>query len=126
MNNESTKPESAGHEPVSVSVRGLLIGVAGLAVLIGGALWLTWLLSESFTRTPDESAGDTPAQFRGRAPLVSNQRAARIRYEEEQRTKLNSYSWTDKNKTAARVPIARAMRLVQRRYQNADGKEQSP
>jgi hypothetical protein len=129
MNDDKiTRASSRAHEPLGVSVRGLSIGAACLALLVAGSLWLTWQLAAALTsqRSADAKPNAEPtAEFRGRTSLDPGQRARRLQYEAEQRDVLNRYEWGDAERAFARVPIERAMRLVEKRYQ-ASSEEKSP
>lgn len=54
------------------------------------------------------------------APLDANQRAARVKYDDEQQRLLNEYSWIDQKQHLARIPIQRAMSLTVQKYGKAE------
>jgi hypothetical protein len=110
------------YEPVAINVRVPVLLALGLAVLIGGTLAGLWWLDRTWTGsdTAHEVVSPDAAVPRrqplgGDAPLSSRQRQERSHYEAEQQALLTSYGWIDQQAGVARVPIARAMELLQQR-----------
>lgn len=58
--------------------------------------------------------------IRRMAPLDPNQRAERIKYEQQQAALLDNFSWMDQKQHLARIPIDRAMSIIVQQYGKAE------
>lgn len=122
----------AGHEPVTVSARVLLVSAAGLALLIIVSLAVTWgyarVLGRRTTGIEADDAPEITAPRKTGTLLEPDQRAQRLAYERKQRALLDGYEWNSEKRESARIPIERAMQLVEQRYQSqkADKKNSKP
>lgn len=118
------EPNAAGHEPVSVSARALMLGVAGLILLIVVVFAVTFLYERWLeSPIPEDAERETQPSVTAvpSTRLEPKQRAQRLRYERRQRELLERYEELD---DAARIPIERAMELVEKKYEspNENGK----
>jgi len=121
-------PEStAGHEPVTVSAKLLVFSAAGLTLLVIVSLAAMWGYQQWLGSGSRPFEGAEPEQRRTKppphTPLDPDQPQHRRRYERKQRKLLQQYEWLDENQKTARIPIDRAMELVERRYQSRVKKE---
>jgi hypothetical protein len=115
-------PRASDYEPVAVNVRMPVFLALGLAALLGSTLVGLWWLDRLWsppalgpeTITPD-SKHVPRERWSSDAPLSARQRQERLDYESEQETLLSSYGWIDRDAGVARIPIARAMELLQQR-----------
>ncbi len=107
-----------GHEPTTIQVRGILIGIVGLVVVVAVcqlllALWMRRFNREEqrvnalYPRRHDIEVDQFPQPRLQESPpvdLVSMLRAERAR--------TSSYGWVDKEKGIARIPVDRAMDIL--------------
>jgi len=127
-------PESHAHEPlpqgqtaherVMVKTGGIWAATIGLITLIVVAMGLMRALQLALNngrpRIHPNQAEQQLSLIKRMAPLDPNQRTHRMKYEEEQETLLNHYSWVDQKQQLARIPIDRAMALIVQKYGKAE------
>jgi hypothetical protein len=102
-----------GHEPIGVSVRFVVVGVAGLITLIVLTLFgmggIVRLLSYGAKEQPD---GPPSAKSARTVGLGLNQAHQREAMEVQQEKWLSEYAWLDQDQQTARIPIARAIQII--------------
>lgn len=112
---EASEP---GHEPLTISVRAVAIGAVALVLLIA----VTIVAMAAFTRllTPRETgvaAGpfqESPREVpQSTVGLNPNQSQDRLQFEARQHALLREYAWLDDGEQVARIPIEKAMQLIQ-------------
>lgn len=88
-----------------------MIGLASLALSGLVAAWAVraWLPYREGS-SPHDARYDAGAAVR-----TTSQRVHREQYDAEQRSLLSSYGWVDQSKSVARIPIERAMELLEAR-----------
>jgi hypothetical protein len=100
----------AGHEPDRVNARSVgVIGLVLVAVVIGSLYGLSLLYARL---QPKRESAPSAWRVEERPPIDFDQPAqlrALRNWEEEE---LHSYRWSNPEKTAARVPIERAMEML--------------
>lgn len=122
MSHEVRDDSPADYEPVTVSVRVPVLLGLGLAALVACTLAGLWGLDRLWSGPTAAREGTTPIPeqaprelWSSDAPLSARQRQQRTDYEAQQEKLLNSYGWIDQDAGVARIPIARAMELLQQR-----------
>jgi hypothetical protein len=105
-------PNGAGHEQSEVSVRLIVVSLAGLAVVT----FLVFVLVVGIFRYFYDS--DKTGEARRQAVIPPEPRIEVAPYEQLQQLRakedhiLNSYAWVDKENGVVRVPIDRAIDLL--------------
>jgi hypothetical protein len=101
----------AGHEPDQVSVRGVaVVGMVLAAVVVGALITLSFLYA---ALQPDRERENRSAWRRDEQPPVDFDQPAQLRaLREWEEKELHTYGWQDEEKSAARVPIERAMEML--------------
>jgi len=104
-----------GYEIRDLTVRPVIWGAMGLALLILAGMLASWLAFKYFVRvqklgppaSPFENARELPP-----APRLQVTPAEALKaYQAEENAKLTSYGWVEKNAGVVRIPIDRAMEL---------------
>lgn len=121
-------PHDAGHEADAVNIRMILLTAAGLVVIVLGSLaMMSGYVSvlEDSTEQPEPVSTVAPAESRtSRRGLDPDQRDHRLRFEASQQQLLGSWQWLNGQQQSARIPIDRAMQLIEARYQT-DGNQEA-
>lgn len=111
-----------GHETDVVNIRMILLTGAGLVVMVLGSLALmTGYLSVLGDNTEQSEPVSTLPPMESSKPrrgLDPDQRDHRLRFEANQKKLLESWQWLNGEQQTARIPIDRAMQLVEARYQS--------
>ena len=109
-----------GHEVHDVNPRSILwLGAAVVGGVVVVQIFLWYLLMNM--RTSEDGGDRHPPQLAKQIPpppaprLQSQSLRDYEEYRSEQESKLNSYSWIDREKGIVRVPISRAMDLATKR-----------
>lgn len=115
-NAAGTETGQHGHEPDTVSVRGMALAGLGLLLLIflsAGAIALAfkWIVPTGPLVTTNQQA----RRERMTPGVEPNQAYVRERIESAEREALSSYGWQDKEHSIVRIPIQRAMELMAER-----------
>ncbi|TPE51052.1 hypothetical protein [Amaricoccus solimangrovi] len=98
------------HETRDLPPRGILLGLAGIFVLITlTGFGVAALLQAIATAPPPDRL---PPPSREGPPLLSDPRAERVAVEERGRARLAGYGWADRAEGLAHIPIDRAMALT--------------
>ena len=112
---------SPDYEPAAINVRVPVFLAIGLAALVactfGGLRLLDRIWSGPASNQEAATPVDQPPRelLRSDAPLSAQQRQQRLDYEAQQEAWLSSYGWIDRDAGVVRIPIARAMELLQQR-----------
>jgi hypothetical protein len=106
-----------GHERLSISIKGVVLAVIGLAILIAGPLLAMGPLSRLLSPRYAADEVDSFLQLSLESPqstvgLNPNQAEDRLALEESQRQWLREYAWLDAEQQVARIPIERAMEII--------------
>lgn len=123
-NDRSNETRKADHEPASLSASIAMLCIVGFLLLITVSFVVVWAYQSLLSPGPQQKrevsteTERTAESANLRAPLEADQRTRRLRYEAQQRQRLHSYAWTDERRKTARIPIDRAMKIVQHRYQS--------
>lgn len=110
-----------GHEPMNISLRGILLFVAGLVVMAIVVHFVLGALMNRFSREERMAERGRPVLFtrdEGQFPPPRNQVAPRAdlqRMRQHEATILNSYGWVDRKAGVARIPIDRAISILAER-----------
>jgi hypothetical protein len=102
-----------GHEPDHISTRGVLtIGAVLVATIVGTLAFLGFLHER--LRSPDPSAPTGVSTRRMTEPLAPehDQPALLRALREYEAQTLQEYAWQDEAKSAARIPVERAMAIL--------------
>lgn len=104
------------HEPATASVRGILITGLGLALLVALSLvsmesLVKWLDPAPMPAGEPTSSAEPPP----RTVLSARQHMDLQAYLQREHARLNSYGWVDQATNIARIPIDRAMKLLEER-----------
>jgi hypothetical protein len=117
MSEQQPDDEVIGHEPIDADARAIwyALGATVLLVLIalvamGGlmAFLTSWRLGDTTVRAPGPPIEPPP----GVTELNPNQKAELRRLRAREREMLTEYAWVDQQAGVARIPIARAMRIL--------------
>lgn len=116
----NTGGDPGGHEPATISARMFAFSIAGLLLLVVVSLTAMWGY-ERFLGSRRKTGRTAARQPQGveepvRVALEPDQRDQRLQYERRQRRLLNRYRWVGDDRRSARIPIERAMELIERRY----------
>lgn len=123
---EANHDNHDNHEPVSASVRWLAVSAASLAVLVVVSLLIVWGVQRWYHSRTAAVGPEGQQRFNDEellTPLNPAQRWQRLNYERRQRKLLHEYGWNAAQPQTARIPIDRAMTLVERRYRTAESKK---
>jgi hypothetical protein len=109
---------AAGHEVSDVSIRGLVVFLAGLVVslvVVGAAVaWMLELLEDQAER--NDPKPPALAELRDKAPprpqLQHSPAVEMVELRSEHVAKLSQTKWIDKQEKLVRIPIDQAMRRV--------------
>ncbi|WP_437192766.1 hypothetical protein [Planctomicrobium sp. SH527] len=116
-------PVQSCDERVFVRMGSIWAGLIGLTTLIVVSMGLVrafdLALSKDRPNVERRSVKDGFEQPAGVAVLSPDQVAIRKQYEEKQNVLLTTYGWQDEKHSVARLPIARAMSLVVKKYESA-------
>lgn len=109
-----------GHEPLTVSVKGLFIGTAGIVLLIVVSLALMYWLAIGLETREQVAERTVPLEWTQEdlppAPHVQpNQNFELQQFTEANQKLLNSYGWIDQRQGIARIPVNRAIELLAER-----------
>jgi hypothetical protein len=105
------------HEKSEASIRGILWSGFALAVLIAAALGGLYLFVASLSGRQVTNPQPLPPTLRGQQlpplPRVeANQELAREELLLQQRQRLSTYGWVDRDDQIAHIPIERAMQIL--------------
>ncbi len=102
------EPSDASPRLVAYSVLALLSGIVISGVIVAGVLWLV-------TPSPPGNVPLSPpaAQLPPPPRLETSPEADRLQIKAKAKAVLGGYAWVDKAKGRVRVPIERAMKLLQ-------------
>jgi hypothetical protein len=103
------EPRDASSRLVVYSVLALFAGIALSAVIVAGVLWL--LMPGPMVNVPLQPPA---AQLPPPPRLEISPEADGLEIEAKAKAMLRGYAWSDKAKGRARVPIERAMELLQK------------
>ena len=117
---ERAQGKSPGHEPLSVSIKGIAIGTLGLILLIGLTIWAMGPLARALSPVDATEEGDSFANLPAEASqntvgLNPNQAEDRLALESQQSAWLSEYAWLSEEQQVARIPIERAMEIIRER-----------
>ena len=109
-----------GHEPLTISIKGLVIGTAGILLLVGASLVLMYWLAIGLESRDTVSAREVPLEWTQEDLPPQPHVQPNHHYELEQLTRANeklleSYGWIDKQQGVARIPVDRAIELLSER-----------
>ena len=109
-----------GHEPLTVSVKGLIIGTAGVALLIVVSLALMYWLAIGLETREHVAEQTVPLEWTQEdlppAPHVQPNQAFELQqFTQANLDLLNSYGWVDQRQGVARIPVNRAIDLLAER-----------
>src|SRR5690349_1640748 len=99
------------HEPSTLSVRGVLIGAAGIALSVLITLLAAHALLEVFRELPPVITGKPFTRTAGPALEVSP-REDLEKFRAEERRKIEQYRLVEEQKGVVQIPIERAMTLL--------------
>lgn len=126
---ETTGPNTAPEDTfvpledrVFVGRRMLTASIIGLVVLAVTGLAVGWSVNQWLASHDDSGAPLPPAARASEIPantstLRAEQRIERQRYEAQQRDLLSRYEWIDQERGVARIPIDRAIDVLQSQKQ---------
>jgi len=121
MNAPTRKRERPRQEHRDLSVRGVVLvalGVLATVLLVAGIGRLLTGVSGPARPGPTETSIARPKW------LASDPARERAAFESEQRERLNSYGWVDREKNLVRVPVDRAMEMIAK--QGLPSRNQTP
>jgi hypothetical protein len=106
-------------EPGDLQPRAVLLGVAGVIAMI----LIVALVASTLARVEEHGDSRPPHSARRLSSDPVEDIAA---FEREKRSQLNSYGWVNREHSAARIPIGRAMHILAARGRaSATGQRQS-
>jgi hypothetical protein len=105
------------HEAAEVSVKGVVAFAVGLIALGVAIHFVLGLVMQRYSKQVKQDQALTPPLFavpvEVPAPRLQDDPAAdRLRVQQEQLERLNSYGWVDRHAGIARIPIDRAMDIL--------------
>lgn len=107
-------PEPTVAETGDIDARAIVCTGIALLLVIAAVSGAAWLLLRGW-HVP-VAGPNAPLDFAVAPPMLeSAPQDARVRYDAEKRSLLESYSWVDRKRGIARIPIGRAMDLVVQR-----------
>ncbi len=119
-NNNSTN-DTLGHEPETMDTRTVAMLVVGLLAIVIFALVIVGLGFRWFVPySAKENAGQQWQNQRGNPGVEANQKYDRQELQANERKLLDGYGWQDEQRTVARIPIIRAMKLMVERELEVD------
>lgn len=110
-------PGNPRHESLSVNVRGVALGIGALLLMLLAVGGLMDQLFRLLTRGRERPAAATAPQLAERLPRSEPPLRADLSQElkdlqAEERDRLNSYGWVDRDAELVHIPIDRAMDLL--------------
>jgi hypothetical protein len=104
----------AGHQADRVNARAIAWLTLGLAAVVAFTMVFLWqLLGRLSPQQPPSTAPPAGWALDNRPPSDSNQQAQLDALRQWEQKTLESYAWQDEEKTHARIPIDRAMTLLE-------------
>lgn len=103
-----------GHEPQTVSIRGVAIAGISVVVLVSAAFFVIAGLEALFgsRRIPAEAGLEMAEPRLEEPPLDANQQVALQQLRERENRLLTNYAWVNPQDRVARIPVDRAMELI--------------
>ena len=113
----SHNSENFGHEPITLSARGVSLGMAVLlGVVITSLVLIAVLLlylSHRYGGEPIVAPPDASIEYPPGVPALDSDQSGRLReLRARERTILTEYAWVDPEAGIARIPIRRAMEIL--------------
>jgi hypothetical protein len=110
-----------------LDLRGIAIGAAAIALMIGLAVLAAWLAWDRWRPAATHDGPDAPLDFRiTGAQLESAPFAERDAYFAAKERELHAWGWVDRRAGIARIPIEESMRLLAAREKRQGAWERRP